>query len=340
MLVIPLSIRDRVFEFPDQLIVEIDDRKANIVFHRGNSDVILDKRSINLDDALEKADALNWLNQLRHNHMECTVLLPAEKILVKTLTLPATSETNMQEILGFEMDRQTPFNQDQVYYDARILSRNQESEKISLNMFVVTRNYLETVLSDLKSWSLKIKTVSFKTSDKVEDINLMPVNARESSTFDIDALTIAAGTCVLILFIAALYLPLIHKNNILESLKSEVDETRLLAMQVQPLITEKENLLSRTRFLSQKKQNSVPIIEILNELTTLLPDDTYLDRLIIRENEIQVYGESDTATSILKLIENSDYFENAQSRSPVTKNNITNKEKFHFSAKLVTGESA
>jgi general secretion pathway protein L len=55
----------------------------------------------------------------------------------------------------------------------------------------------------------------------------------------------------------------------------------------------------------------------------------------LRGDELRIQGESANATSIIELVENSEYFQNVQPRSPVTKNSMTNKEKFHVAATLV-----
>ena len=73
---------------------------------------------------------------------------------------------------------------------------------------------------------------------------------------------------------------------------------------------------------------------MINELTQLLPDNTWLSRLIIRNGELQIHGESDAAISIIQLLEDSSMFNDAQFRSPLTQNSITRKDKFHVSAMI------
>ena len=43
--------------------------------------------------------------------------IPAERVLQRNLTLPAAAEENLRQVLAFEMDRQTPFKADQIYFD-------------------------------------------------------------------------------------------------------------------------------------------------------------------------------------------------------------------------------
>ena len=55
---------------------------------------------------------------------------------------------------------------------------------------------------------------------------------------------------------------------------------------------------------------------------------------MINGNEVQVYGESDAATAIIQLLENSDTLVNAQFKAPITKNNATGKDRFQASANI------
>jgi len=78
----------------------------------------------------------------------------------------------------------------------------------------------------------------------------------------------------------------------------------------------------------------MPVIKIIDELTQLVPDDTWLTRFSILKGEIQLQGESNTASSMIPVIESSNNFTEARFRSPVTRNNISNKDKFNLTAKL------
>ncbi len=64
------------------------------------------------------------------------------------------------------------------------------------------------------------------------------------------------------------------------------------------------------------------------------PDDTWLNRIDIRGNEIQIQGESSTAEMLISLVDSSPLFQNPQFRSPVTQVPRSERERFHLSAEL------
>jgi len=332
---IPERLRLKVFQYPDQLMLEFEDQQITFSYYRGSSKELIERKIINREDELEKAAIVQWLSGIKNSYVECIVLISAEYILKKTLNLPLSSEGNIREIIGFEMDRQTPFTVDQVYYDARVTARDTEQDKLSIELFVATRSYIDSLIEEVRAWSLSATTISLNEESGPVAINLLPVEARAVMHSKPDPLTLAGAVITIILFITALYFPVLHQREIISTLGNEVQQKRDIARQVQPLIAEKEKILERTRFLAQKRQTIPPVIKVLEELTTILPDDTFLERLTIRGDEIQINGESDSATRIIQLLEKSDYFQNAQPRSPVTKNAATNKERFFISATLV-----
>ena len=100
------------------------------------------------------------------------------------------------------------------------------------------------------------------------------------------------------------------------------------------LENKKRTVLKRSEFLSNQAQRQIPPLHIIGDLTRRLPDNTWINRLSIRADEIQLHGESGAAAAVVQLLEESDYFEQTQFRSPVTKNNSNGKDQCHIAAKL------
>ena len=58
--------------------------------------------------------------------------------------------------------------------------------------------------------------------------------------------------------------------------------------------------------------HTVHFTRMLDELTRCLPDDTWVTQVIINEGKIQLRGEALAAATVIRLIEQSDYFEKAE----------------------------
>jgi general secretion pathway protein L len=88
--------------------------------------------------------------------------------------------------------------------------------------------------------------------------------------------------------------------------------------------------------LEDKKKSSRQMLDILNELTLLLPDDTWVSHFEIRDDMVHIHGESVASAVLIPLIESSKLFQNVSFRSPVTQNKKNNTERFHISAELIS----
>lgn len=330
---IPERIQGKIFLTPDRLIVSEKDDTVDISLTSGNSNTVLETKSITLTDELQKSDMIRWLTGLKNKTIQILLAIPENELLKKTISLPAASEPEIHAVLGFEMDKQTPFTVDQVYYDCQVIRRDKINKLITVALYVTPRKKLEKILDKISTIQLSPELVSVYSNNELQtDINLLPDNLTIKTKKSLGAFNMGLMVTTLLLFLTALYGPLMVKSNQLSELEAEVDNYRQQAMSAQPIIKERDEILSRTRFLDEKVQSNKEMIKVISELSRLLPDNTWLSRLIIRNGEIQIHGESDTAIAIIQLIEDSPMFNDAQFRSPVTQNNITRKDKFHVSA--------
>ena len=89
----------------------------------------------------------------------------------------------------------------------------------------------------------------------------------------------------------------------------------------------------------EKKRKTILTLRIIDELTQIIPDDTWINQVDVADNEVHLYGESVSSASLLPIIESSKIFSNAQFRSPVTQNRQNDTERFHLSAQIMQEEA-
>ncbi|MFP3344794.1 hypothetical protein R0J87_20155, partial [Halomonas sp. SIMBA_159] len=70
--------------------------------------------------------------------------------LRRPLRLPAAAAARLQEVSRFEIDRQTPFEAADVWFDARLLA--QHGEQIEAELVVVPRRALEGATGIPPAW--------------------------------------------------------------------------------------------------------------------------------------------------------------------------------------------
>lgn len=332
LLLLPARWLARLRHQPDTVTVEQQD--GILIFRRytGPGRQLLAERTVSMEDKSEKTSAKEWLNE-QAEPLNLILLLPRESRLQKQLTYPLAAEKELRSVLEFDMDKQTPFTNDKVYFDYIITGRDTANGQLHITLCLVLRDVLQKHLDAVGFLDRKPEAAMTDPDDSLESVNFMPPpngNANKSSGQALAYICLAA----FLLFIMALYLPLLRYDSIIGQFEDRVEHARSEAMQVQTLENKKRTVLKRSEFLSNQAKRQIPPLQIILDLTRRLPDNTWINRLSIRSGEIQVHGESEAAAVVVQLMEESDYFEQTQFRSPVTKNSSTGKDQFHIATKL------
>ena len=270
---------------------------------------------------------------------EIVLCLPQDKVLTKALTLPLAAEENLREVLAYEMSRQTPFRAEQVYYDHVLVGRDSRKATLSLELVLAPRRALDELLATLDSLGFHPDVVTTRDdpAQQLLAVNLLPEQYRKPRPVMAQRINAALALLSLLLLIAAVSLPLWDKRQLIRTLEPQVQAATAQAEAVRRLQEEVELLQAGARFLVEKKQSRLLTLQILNEVTRILPDDTWVNRLEIKGSEVQLQGESTAVAALIPLIESSPILENARFRSPITQVARSDAERFHLSADTVEG---
>lgn len=273
---------------------------------------------------------------------EIILCLPPDKVLTSSMTFPLATEENMYAVLGFEMDRQTPFSVDQVYYDYRVTERSSANRTITLDLVVTPRKLLQQLLDALSRVGIHpdVVTTQGQESTTLLPVNLLPKPGRPTRRVIVHRLnTTLAAICALLL-LTALALPLIKKQQQIRQIEPQLTAALAAAGDGIELRQQVEKLTTGSEFLVQKKRSTVSVLQIIAEISRILPDSTWLSKLDIHATEIQIQGQSSAAATLIQLLESSSLLRNARFRSPVVQVPRTSMERFHISVELETEDAS
>jgi general secretion pathway protein L len=333
----PASLKRLLGLSPDNLTIEFNEDHIVLKRYSIDSREPLETQSFVKTDNLQRISVLKWLHEQQNKHAKITLVISEKIVMKKILFFPSAAKSNLRQVLGFELNRRTPFSQDQAYYDHRVVEHDKQANKLQIELFVVPRQSVDLLLSSLNKWEITVdalRTASDK-GDEIE-INLLPEGKDGNSNKNSDYVTLFLATTAFALFLTALYVPLVQQEQQIESLENNVKMKRGVAIELQKARDDKQGIIEQINFLDYKHKNTLRSIELFNEITGIIPDDTWLTRLIIKNGELQIQGESSNASSLVQIFESSERFLDAQFRSPVTQNNVSGRDKFHLSAKLNT----
>lgn len=264
-----------------------------------------------------------------HEHPLC-VLLPADWVLNRSVALPAAAQENLRQVIGFELDRFTPFSAAQVYFDYHINARGGGAEMLSVEVALVPRKRMDGWLDALRSAGVAVDTLS--ASSLWDGANLLPPELRPRVNLKRLAQRMLPAALVLVLLAAAMALPLWQKREIAISLQSREAALRGKADEVVKLREKVDEEIKSLEKIRDQWQAFPPVLDVLQVVTNLLKDDTSLQRMEVKGNELIINGTSSSASSLIGLLQNSPAFDAPHFLSPVTQQR--GKEVFNLSARV------
>jgi general secretion pathway protein L len=336
---VPAWLRKIVTESYDYLLV----RSCGDDFHLSLVTEEPGKEFSGLELSKEGGDA--WFQMVSHNpdlqKTPIVLRLDADQALVRVVTLPSAAESNLYQVVGYEMERLTPFRVDQIYYDVRLAEKLPERKQIKAELVLVPRSNLDAMLKRMESLGLVPGRVDVATTAESDHrkpklrYNLLPQKLHDRP--DHRKRLINGCLAVLLAGLIALMaaLPLWMKRSYLAELDIELERERKIANTVQNLKKDADAMLRESDFLLRKKSTELAIVEILNELSMRIPDDTWLIHVSYRNPKLQIHGQSPSASALIEVLEASPFFKDTSFTSPVSQDRISGLERFQIATSVV-----
>jgi general secretion pathway protein L len=265
------------------------------------------------------------------------LLLLDEEVMRARIQVPRAAESNLHAVVGFEIDRLTPFQPDAVYYDCWIHEEHSSPDWITVEVRATPRSVIDDALRLLAplGWSPE-RVLSAADHAFGAPSNLFPASRRpQASSADRWIGALLKLSLVALVWIL-LVLPLWVMHSSLDELKSELAGLLQKTKEVEVLRRETDQLIRDARFLSDKKAQSPVVLESLEALTRMTPDDSWLDSIQISGTHMVIQGHSGSTAKMIEQIEKSTYFENTKFLSPVTKDLSNGLERFQIGSDLAS----
>ena len=275
-------------------------------------------------------------NKLHKRGERVALWLPDAQCLTKQVELPLATAENLRQVLSFEMDRYTPFKADRVYFDFRVLQRDNQKNRIIVKLVTAPRPAVDGSLELLARWGAPAHAVYVAGTavPNGDAINLMPTGHLTTEPSRLRGVNISLLLLTLMLAMAAIAIPIWQKRQAVITLMPMVERARQQATATDALRRELEKLTAEYGFVLDKKQAIPPLVVVLEELSRLLPDDTWVQQFNLKGKELQIQGETASSSKLIALIENSSILHDANFRSPLTKGYTPNSERFHLAAEV------
>lgn len=248
-----------------------------------------------------------------------TVLrLPPGSFLQRVITLPLAAETGLDSVVGFEMDRYTPFTAEEVHWTAAVTSRDRTGGRLQAVVSLVQKQRVAPMLAALRAIGCLPGALEAEgPGGVVQRIGLNGHDTRRR-TRRRRSLALAGGVC------AALALAAVGTPFLVQRQASDAIEQRIAASQ--PQVAEAETLRGR---LAARAAGSDAVaaqqalvgdaLQAIAALTRILPDDTYLTGLVLHQRRLEIEGQSANAAQLIASLSSDPILRNAAFSAPVTR---------------------
>ncbi len=261
------------------------------------------------------------------------LLLPAAMVLRRPIQLPVAALDNLRTVLGFELDRQTPFKPEQVVYDSRVLRHEPGAKQVTVELALIPRERLQHALAELGGVAATLGGVDVRGPDGHGlGYNFLPPEQRRSqqnTRLWIHAGLIAATVLFLLMAMSQL---LDNRAAAVEALSAESEEQHDQARAAARLRDNLEEAALAANFLAIEKARQPSMVLLLDELTRLLPDDTYLERLNFSRGELSLNGQSGQAAKLVEILQGSQLLRDVALSGPIQPDARTQKDRFNITA--------
>jgi general secretion pathway protein L len=239
--------------------------------------------------------------------------------LIRRIELPAAARADFDKILQLDLERSTPFRQQDIYCDHLVEDGPGREGKVLVRQVVVKREVIDPLLPPLAARGIKI---DFADCWDESGKRGLPINLLRSAAGELGARrsfrpVLLLAFCVLLLSCSAVMIGLNKYETALARLETETAAAKGKALAVKRALTSVEASLSEIAELRRLKTARPPVIRVLDELTRLLPDTAWVSNLKIEGDAIEVTIVAPTTGELLTLLGRSSVFTTADLTAPV-----------------------
>ena len=276
----------------DRLLLRRAGADVQLLLQRGGECVELAR----LPTPLQATDFDGLLDR-RLSDLPRWLLLPAESALRRRWQLPAAAAARLRDVAGFEIDRQTPFTANAVHFDARVAGHRGDGQ-IDAELVVAPRALLEHELATLGGMATQLTGVDVADADgQPLQVNLLPAMARQRSGRG-QRWNLALAAFALLALVFAAWRMLDNRRAALAEFSAKVEAQAANARGVAARRQQLQDLVEGTAFLDEARASRPTVLEVLDELSRRLPDDTYLEKVSMEGDRLTLIGISSAAAEL------------------------------------------
>ncbi|CAN7183417.1 PilN domain-containing protein [Pseudoxanthomonas sp. LjRoot143] len=262
-------------------------------------------------------------------------LVPSGMALRRRLLMPAAAAERLQDVLKFELDRQTPFTANEACFDARVIGVRTDGQ-LDVELAAVPMAAFAGGLAQLGALADGMAGADVEDADGVPlGVNLLPESARVTAQAPQRGLHRALAAVAVVAIVFAAWAMLDNRRAAADAFAAQVDGRADAARQVAAQRQQLVDLVAGTTVLNQTSARRPTALEVMDDVTRRLPDNTYLEKLAIEGDRLTLIGFSPEASGLVARLQGSSLWRNPALSGALQPDPRTRMDRFTLTAELL-----
>ncbi len=317
--------------FPQAINILLTQEQDEVVIWQNTSgDFVIEKNED--EEVMWWHEVQHIINDAEGRRVNVVYLLPNNEALVRKIALPQAAKENLDEVIGFELDKYVPFKSEQVQLSYKIDKDNSSEDKVVLDLAVIPKQKVADIIALTEEKSIELDALDVNSGSAQQPqalgVNLLPPEKRKERNYFNLKLNIGLLFLFFILMYFVMYTSVANKQEKIEQLTNLNSELSKQAKKAKLLRKELKSVIVSSKFLNNKKNDNPSLVTILSDITNRLPEDTYITRLKVNKEKLELTGQSNNASNLVPELDKSHSWFQPEIVGGVTEDRRTKKEKF------------
>jgi general secretion pathway protein L len=281
-----------------------------------------------LPDLKQAMDAIPNLPPLR------ALRIPERQVLRKRVSLPPAVRRDLANVLVYEIDRETPFEQAEVYWNYSLAGQTAPKDRLDVDLVVVPRRVADALADTARAFGFfptaleadnEYKRPAYMWLETPNPLHYFRLPPRLKPFLPA---SYAAAIALLILPFAIQQARLFLADKDIAAVESQARAASALNLAA-------NRRMAALAFMGQSRHGE-SALAILAAATRALPDDTFLTAFTVHGGQVTMAGSSEAAAKLIGALAASRSFRDPAFDSAVLQSESDDLEKFTITAKLAT----
>lgn len=235
--------------------------------------------------------------------------LPPGLVLSRELTLPLAAARDLRTLVGFELDRLTPFAADELYWGVSGIVQDRARARLVCTISIALRSQVEALRAKLAVFNLAPSFIE-AGAGRIELSGVAPPPAQHWRMG-------LAGLCG-VLALACIVTPFVRQQIALNDAAQIIADAAPAAHVAQGLRQQLAAAAQGRAAITQARHQG-DALQVLATLTDALPDDTFLSDLTLKNGDLSFDGQSANAAQLIGLLSSVPGLRDPSFTAPVTR---------------------